>query len=396
MSDASTAAEPRFSLVAGGPFNAGLGRLGLLDADQLPSAGGAFALAAIAWLLPGACALLQAQVMDGYRASGYFADVSTLARYFVAVGIMLYTDHRADQRTLAIVREFLASGLIRATDRARYAAHVRQADRWSTAWPVEAALLALAWVAAGQTIGLTVHLETSGWETVASGGGRALSWAGLAARHVAIPLFLFLALRWLWRLAVWSVLLVRIARMPLRLRALHPDRCGGLGFLTLFPGAFRGFVFALSCVLAALVLKEMHNGVVEVTTDILRDVIAGWAVLVALLFLAPLLAFYEPLFDLREEAIRDTGTRSNRWLDQLEARWRSGDTDEHPGVAGADAPGFGEIQDVVATVHAIGWIPLDRIAVINLYFAAMLPLVLVALSRIPVKDLLARIGGIVV
>lgn len=84
------------------------------------------------------------------------------------------------------------------------------------------------------------------------------------------------------------------------MRPLHPDRCGGIGFLSLFPGVFRGFVFALSCVLASLVLKDIESGTVPVTMDIIRGVIAAWALLVALLFLAPLLCFYEPLFELRD------------------------------------------------------------------------------------------------
>ncbi|MCP4936332.1 MAG: hypothetical protein GY927_19535, partial [bacterium] len=38
---------------------------------------------------------------------------------------------------------------------------------------------------------------------------------------------------------------------------LHPDRSGGLGFLANFPGIFSGFLFALSCVVAAAMVKDL-------------------------------------------------------------------------------------------------------------------------------------------
>jgi hypothetical protein len=41
-------------------------------------------------------------------------------------------------------------------------------------------------------------------------------------------LFWFLLLRWLWRHAVWGLLLRDLARLELRLVATHPDGAGGL------------------------------------------------------------------------------------------------------------------------------------------------------------------------
>ena len=38
---------------------------------------------------------------------------------------------------------------------------------------------------------------------------------------------------------------------------LHPDRCGGLGFLTNFPRIFSALAFALSCVIAASFWKAL-------------------------------------------------------------------------------------------------------------------------------------------
>jgi len=398
--DANTEAPaPRFSLVGGGPFNGLLGRAGLLGPDQLPSVRCALLLALLAWLVPGACALVQSIVTPGYEASAYFADSSTLARYFIAVGTMLFTERRADERTLLMVREFLKSGLLQPDSRRKFGVRVRSADYWSTAPAVETTLLVLAWLGASHALDLTIQLEAAGWEAVSlASSGHELSWAGLAARYFSTPLFFFLTLRWLWRLGTWSKLMYHLSRLPLQLRPLHPDRCGGIGFLSLFPGVFRGFVFALSCVLASLVLKDIESGTAPVTMDIIRGVIAAWALLVALLFLAPLLLFYEPLFQLREESLRLYGSRSMQWIDSFEARWQMSEqhSDATAPAHGEDVPKIGEIADAFAIVNELRSIPLDRTTVLNLYFAALLPLLLVGVSRIPIRELLARIAGVLI
>ena len=150
--------------------------------------------------------------------------------------------------------------------------------------------------------------------------------------------------------------------------------------------------------LASLVLKDIESGTAPVTMDIIRGVIAAWALLVALLFLAPLLLFYEPLFQLREESLRLYGSRSMQWIDSFEARWQMSEqhSDATAPAHGEDVPKIGEIADAFTIVHELRSIPLDRTTVLHLYFAALLPLVLVGLSRIPVRELLARIAGVLV
>lgn len=390
--------EERFSLVAGGPFNALLRRVGLLAEDQLPSAAAALCLALFAWLVPAALAVAQSIADPAYHGLLYFQDLSTLARYFVAVAAMLLSERRADARTLHIVNEFRRGQLLPEVGRAVFRRRVASADYWSTAPIVEAALLVAAWFASGKAMALTIGLERIGWEELAQDGS-ALSWAGVVAQHFSGTLFFFFAFRWLWRLGTWSVLLFHVSRLPLQLRALHPDRCGGLGFLSLYPGVFRGFVFALSCVLATLLLKDLEMGSdrIAVTMDLVRGVIAAWALVVALLFLAPLLVFYEPLFDLREEALRLYGNRSMDWLEHHEGSWGiNRGNNQSRQSSGALTPGIGEIENAFAIINSLRAVPLDRTTVIHLYVAALAPLIVVAASRIPIRELLARVAGVLI
>ena len=95
--------------------------------------------------------------------------------------------------------------------------------------------------------------------TVGPEGAR-LTAAGWWCALVSSPVFWFLLLRWLWRHAVWGLLLRDLARLELRLVATHPDGAGGLAFIGQYPNAFAAFVFALSCVLGAAIARALLQG----------------------------------------------------------------------------------------------------------------------------------------
>jgi len=57
---------------------------------------------------------------------------------------------------------------------------------------------------------------------------------------------------------MWTQLLYRISRLPLQLTPLHRDRAAGLGFLAILSRDLStAFVFALSCVVASSMVKEL-------------------------------------------------------------------------------------------------------------------------------------------
>ena len=85
----------RFSLVAGGWFHSVLGRLGLLQDDQLPSLKAALVLAIVAWSIPAAIAILQSLATTRYSGWDYFDDPTVYARYLVAVFMMIATERIA-------------------------------------------------------------------------------------------------------------------------------------------------------------------------------------------------------------------------------------------------------------------------------------------------------------
>ena len=116
-----------------------------------------------------------------------------------------------------------------------------------------------------------------------------MSWAGQAARFLSTPLYVFLTVRWLFRLLVWTALLFRVSRLPLQLMPLHPDRSAGLGFLAIYPSVFSGFVFAQSSVVASGLVMELS--LARHGSDTVWWALAGWIAVNLVLFIGPLLVF---------------------------------------------------------------------------------------------------------
>jgi hypothetical protein len=279
------------------------------------------------------------------------------------------------------------------TARAEFDDRLAEADRLTSSPLAEALMLAVSFGCAVIGTQILLQLERSGWEGVVRDGQTALSWSSMAVRWFAGPLALFILLRWLWRLAVWSRLLHQIAHMPLELAPLHPDRCAGLGFLAIFPGVFRGFVFSVSCVIAAMLFKEAPL-IAELTDRVtaLQTSLVVWLGLVLLLFVAPLLVFHGPLYALRERELLNYGRRVNIRNQEFHRRWILGIEEEN--AEDTNRPTLQDLNTAVATVQGMRTVPIDSTALFHLFGAAAAPLIVLLAALMPVKELVQRLIGI--
>ncbi|MCK7478821.1 MAG: hypothetical protein M0C28_16690 [Candidatus Moduliflexus flocculans] len=75
-------------------------------------------------------------------------------------------------------------------------------------------------------------LDAATWYATPSAEGSTLSLAGMWYGYVSLPIFQFLLLRWYFRLFIWARFLWQVSRIELSLVPTHPDRVGGLGFLS--------------------------------------------------------------------------------------------------------------------------------------------------------------------
>jgi hypothetical protein len=392
MNPDAIAPDERFSLVAGGPFHALLGRCGLLGVDGLPSITASLMLPLLAWFIPTVLASAQSLLDPEYYGWSVYTDTTVYARYLVAMWAMIATERFADSRVTMIARHFRGAQLLGQKGLGEFQNILKTVDRRSSSATAEAVILLLAIVASFSTTEYVNAISQNSWESMPGEFSEGLSWAGWGTALVSNPLFLFLVFRWLWRFMLWANLLRQVARLPLQLMPMHPDRTGGLGFVAIFPGVFSGYLFALSCVVASSFIKAMT--LVHYTENAVWLAVFVWFSGVLLIFLAPLLVFVPPLYRAREQGLLNYGRLAQRHHLRFHQRWIEQDPGDRELLGSADPSSVSDLNASVHSVLEMRLFPVDRPAVVQLLLAAGIPMLFVAVAQVPLGTLLQLAAGI--
>ena len=218
--------------------------------------------------------------------------------------------------------------------------------------------------------------------------------AGWWVLTVSNGLFWFLFFRWIWRIAVWGLLLRRLAQLDLKLVATHPDGFGGIGFLIAYPNAFAPLVFAISAVVGAALYHQLAAG--NLRPAVYGQVMAAWLAIVLIGFSLPLLVFRGPLTKLRERTLKLADRQATR-IERAKERSVFGrnilvpqDGDEGEGETPPDPSAFRKAAKSLSTM------PISRRALVPLGAAALLPLLIVGATQLPFKDLLKAAKALIV
>ena len=245
---------------------------------------------------------------------------------------------------------------------------------------VVAYALSYAMTTASQTI------APQSWLNTLQDGAVHLSLAGWWFLLVSAPLFFFLMARWIWRFVVWGLLLRDLANLDLQLAVMHPDRTGGLAFISHYPPVFSAFVFALSCTFAAGSAKAILHA--HVDFHIFMYVMAAWLVLIIVLFALPLTAFRRPLGDLKKQTLLQASALAERANRAVEQRWLGRAQDPKDVPAPADAPSRSDLAAVYEAARKMRSVPLSKESVLPLAIAVVVPMVAVGATQLPIKELL--------
>lgn len=260
----------------------------------------AAALVTVAWLPLLILTLAAGSAHGSQVAVPFLADYLPYGRYLIALPLLVFL-HPVVDRIIAMVIETLqASGLVAAADQASLQ---KLLDRASALWRsprVRLLLVAASLLALLMQLPARSMITVSHWMFPAEADAGLLSPAGWWRLIVSGTLVRLLMLLALWRLVMWAWFLWRLSRLPLRYQPLHPDRCGGIGFLDRVSVGFSMLAAAcgvqLGCIIADAVTYQGH----ELMSFKLAA--AAFVVLVVVLLFAPLLAFLGPLMTARIRA----------------------------------------------------------------------------------------------
>lgn len=121
---------------------------------------------------------------------------------------------------------------------------IQSALRLRNSLLMEIALVVLVFTLGHRFFFEQMTLNASIWYAIGAASELQLSPAGVWLAYISLPVYQFIFLRWLFRICVWAWFLWSVSCLDLYLLSTHPDKAGGLGFLSQSARAFIPFLLS--------------------------------------------------------------------------------------------------------------------------------------------------------
>ena len=384
-----------FSLVLGGPLFQLLHRAHLTgDALELLKQR-IVVISLFAWLPLLVLSALEGQALSGNIAVPFLRDLEVHCKFLVIVPLLIISELVVHQRMRFVVKQFLERNLISEKALPRFDAAIASAFRLRNSVLAEVLLILFVYV-----VGVLIvwrhytTLATATWYAVPTGEGLKLSLSGVWYGYVSQPLFQFLLMRWYFRIFIWARFLWQVTRLELSLIPTHPDRVCGLGFLSNTVYAFIPLAVAHGGLLAGFMANRIFYLGVALTQ--FKIEIAIVVIFMLCLALGPLLLFTPLLAEAKRRGIREYGTLAERYVREFDVKWlRGGAPADEPLVGSGDIQSLADMGNSFEVVQTMRSVPITKEAILVLAVATLAPVAPLALTMMPLEELLKKLIGIV-
>lgn len=385
---------PDFSLVLGGPLFQLLRRAHLSDDALELARKRIIVIALLAWLPLLLLSALDGQLIGGSVAVPFLMDVEVHIKFLLAIPLLISAELVVHRRMRLLVRQFLDRKLIPEHAMPRFDAAIHSAFRLRNSVLAEVLLLVLVY-----GLGILViwrhymALDAPTWFATPSAEGSSLSLAGMWYAYLSLPIFQFLLIRWYFRLFVWTRFLWQVSRIELNLVPTHPDRTGGLGFLSAIVYAFIPLLMAHG----AIVAGNLANRIFYLGSALpqFKGEVALMLVFLLCVVLGPLLVFAPQLAQAKRTGLREYGTLAQRYVREFDDKWlRGGAPNDEPLVGSGDIQSLADLGNSYEVVRTMNAAPVSKDAILRLAAAVLVPIVPLALTMMPLEELLKKLLGI--
>jgi hypothetical protein len=386
-------AQPQdFSLVLGGPLFQLL-RRSRLSGDVLELVQQRItALVTIAWLPLAVLSLVDGMTRTVSLSVPFLKDFEANGRFLIALPLLIVAELIVHQRMLPVVRQFRDRQLIPDSALPRFEAAIDASFRLRNSVIAEILLVALVYGLGVMVFWRYVALSTATWYATPGAGGLTPSLAGKWYAYVSLPLYQFLLLRWYYRLLIWAGFLWRIARIPLQLVPTHPDRVGGLGFLSNIVYAFTPIASAHGVMLAGLIANRIFYTGASLP-DFKLEILLLLIFLLVIVF-GPFIVFSPQLARAKRMGLREYGTLAGRYVREFDEKWlRGGAAANEPLVGSADLQSLADLANSFDVVKTMRVAPVTRDAFVFLSVATLVPVLPLGLTMMSPEELLRKLFG---
>lgn len=382
-----------FSLILGGPLFQLWRRFRLSDDALMLLRRRVLLISAVCWLPLLIIAALEGRLLPGAATVPFLLDFETHIRFLVMAPLLIVAELVVHKRMLPMVRQFKARDLVPRDYLAELDEAVASSARLRNSVAAELLLIVLVY-----GLGVLViwqhytALATNTWYATPSAAGSKLSLAGIWYGYVSLPLTQFLLVRWYFRLFIWARLLRRVSRIPLNLFATHPDGAGGLGFLS---GTINAFV-PLAVAHGVLLAGQLANRIFHLGAKLpdFKPEIVLLVIFLLGIVIGPLLAFAGQLGEARRRGRREYDALAQRYVSEFDAKWLRGAAPSEALVGSADIQSLADLSGSLEVIGKMRVVPVSRESILQLIGATLLPILPLALTMMPLEELIKKLLGI--
>lgn len=324
----------------------------------------------------------------------FLYDFEVHARLLFALPLLVLAEMIVYIRMRAITAQFVERQIITDNLRPAFNAIITSAMRLRNSRAAEIGLLLLVVLAGPFIWRETLALHSDTWYATVSSSSRSFTPAGYWYEFVSVPVFQFILVRWYYRIFIWGRFLLQVSRLDLNLVALHPDRCGGLGFLGDVPFAYAPLLMAHSGLVAGFIANRiLHEGAVLPNY---KFELVGVSVLLLAIVLGPLCVFIPKLNATRLAGLRTYGRLASDYVVGFAEKWTRGAMAEgEPFLGSADIQSLADLSKSFAIVSEMKLVPFGKDTFIRFLVVIALPLAPLALTMFSLEELVKRLINVV-
>jgi len=322
----------------------------------------------------------------------FFYDFAAYAQFWIGIPMLSIAQVIVGRKISHSMGYLAASGLVGEEEREAYGAIIMKSEKLANSGLIELLLIPLAYITPLTWFIQEVTNNKSTWHALITNGVERVTFAGLWAGIIAVPLWWFLIYRWIWRIFIWYMTLYKTSRLGLRLRASHPDRMAGLAMISRVQSTFGILIFVFGCVIASTVLYKFLIEKTVVSSISVWSMVVAYVILSPAAFMAPMLVFTPHLIRLKNESRYHQGRLGAVYARQFEKKWLDGlDLSREGPLGSGDIGALADLGSVYDRVTGLKIIPFDMKNIIKLVSAAFGPMIPVVTKYISMNQTMKKI-----
>jgi hypothetical protein len=194
-------------------------------------------------------------------------------------------------------------------------------------------------------------------------------------------------------LFIWARFLWQVSRIRLSLVPSHPDRVGGLSFLSDKINAFAMLAVAHGTLLAGTLSTRVVLLGAPLTQ--FKVEIAVMVFFVLCIILGPLLVFAPQLLQSKRNGRREYRILAGRYVREFDLKWLRGAVPAQEQLLGSsDIQSLADLSNSYNVVRTMRMVPISKEAFLRLAMATLVPIVPLLLTMMPLEEILKKLVGI--